>query len=111
MVKLSLLFNVFNWTKFVQLIISSGRSGPWVVCSLPSGCNEGLADPEAPFYNPRLDPVTASRIRTFRPDWNLYSFLCLYPVTYSRLHRLIEIINPLVDLFPVFDYSDTEMEN
>ena len=78
---------------------------------MPSGCNEGLADPEAPFYNPRLDPITASRIRQYRSDWNLYGFICLYPVTYSRLHRLIEIINPLVELFPVFDSTDDEFAN
>ena len=87
-----------------------GRSGAWVICSLPSGCNEGLADAEAPFYNNRVDPVTAHRVRKFRSDWNIYNFICLYPVTYSRLYRLIEVINPLVELFPVFS-SDDEFDN
>ena len=80
-----------------------GRTFTWVNCSLPTGCPTAFACPEAPFYKPRSDPIYASRIRGFRSDLNQYEHHCLYPVLSTRLYRVLSVINPPVDLYPVFD--------
>ena len=75
---------------------------------MPTGCPSTLADPEAPFYKPRADPIYASRIRRYRSDLNRYEYSCLYPVLSTRLYRILTVVNPPVDLFPVFDSSSED---
>ena len=78
---------------------------------MPSNTNLELATADSPFYSDRTDPVYARRIRTFRSDWNLYEYCALYPVFTSRMHRILNVINQPVDLFPVFSESDAENDS
>ena len=90
----------------------SGRAFTWVTCSLPTGCPSELASPELPFYLCREDPIYAKRIRKYRSDWNQLEYHCLYPMVCTRLYRVLYVINPFVDLYPVFDSSsDDEQYN
>ena len=91
-----------------NLVVFLGRAFTWVNCSLPSGCPESFATPEAPFYLNRQDPVCAKRIRHYRSDLNRYEYHCLYPVVCTRLYRVLTVVNPPVDLFPVFDSSSDD---
>lgn len=75
---------------------------------MPTGCPDTLASPENPFYRPRSDPITASRIREYRSDLNQREYECLYPVLSTRLYRILTVVNPTVDLFPVFDSSSDD---
>ena len=68
-----------------------------------------MASPELPYYLTRHDPVCAKRLRHYRSDLNQYEFHCLYPVVCTRLYRVLTVVNPPVELFPVFD-SSTEDE-
>ena len=64
-----------------------------------------LATPELPFYLCRDDPICAKRIRKYRSDWNQYEYHCLYPTVCTRLYRVLTVVNPCVDLYPVLDSS------
>ena len=77
----------------------------WLVCALPE---DSLTEPAmlgCPFYDMRTDPYAAYRVDTHDSDLNENRICALYPVTLTRLNRILNVIVPLSDLYPVFSDS------
>ena len=71
-----------------------------------------LALASDPYYNHHADPVYARRLkdRDHEFSWNNDQYNCLYPMTYSRLNRVVIIIPQTIDLYNVFDSDEAESD-
>ena len=64
-----------------------------------------LAGLREPYFNCGVCPPYARRILNARPDWNKFGIYSLYPVTLTKLERVISVVAPVIDLYPVFSDS------
>ena len=65
-----------------------------------------LGDLTAPYFNTRGDVEYACRLTCPRAGWNKFSAYSLYPMTISKLQRVLIVASPTIDLYPVFDSDD-----
>ena len=87
-----------------------GRDDIWTICSVSDPERLHLSIASDPYFNLRSDPVYARRVREHEFHWNTNKLNCLFPVTYSRLNRVITIIPQTVDLYEVFDEVDYDSD-
>ena len=78
------------------------------MCSTLDERDLDLAEITAPFFNTHGDVEYACRLTGPRASWNTFASYSLYPMTISKLNRVLIIASPTVDLYPVFD-SETEL--
>lgn len=97
-------------TKFLIKYVILGRDDIWTICSITDPEEIHLSIASDPYFNLRADPVYARRLRDPEFQWNRSKFNCLFPVTYSRLNRVITIIPQTVDLYEVFDEPEYDSD-
>ena len=96
---------VFEKYIFQTSFLFLGRRSDWLVCALPEDSLLSTGILGCPFYDTITDPFTAYRVDTPTSEWNSNHICALYPVTLTRLNRIINVIVPQSDLYPVFSDS------